>query len=128
MKKYDMMTACLKQMVFDEFMSLYSAEIRSLLEQQSFLFDVRQARGNVSEDIEFCLDNTNFEFRKFKQRISNYFYECGAYIHYPEFRFITENVKKKGVSFRGKPYTAASASISIYYAIRFYQINRLSVE
>ena len=128
MKKQEMMTACLKQMIFDDFLKKYHDAIDVLLKNQGFLFEIKCARGNTPEEIEFCADNKNLNLQKFKNRLSEHFYESKAYFDYPEFRYITDDVKARGLAARGKPYAAKSAYISIYYAIRFYQINRLDIE
>ena len=36
MKKQEIMTNCLKQMIFDEFLSLYAEAIKGLLKDQNF--------------------------------------------------------------------------------------------
>lgn len=128
MTKQEIMTNCLKQMIFDEFLSLYGDAIKALLKDQSFLYTVRQIRRGVPEEIEFCSDNQNLDLRKFKNRIGEIVFESQAYFHCPEYRFIVDDVKKKGVAARGTPYTMKSAAISTYYAIRFYEISRTDRE
>ena len=128
MEKQEIMTNCLKQMVFDEFLSFYSDAIKVLLKDQSILFAIKQINAGVAETVEFCADNKNIDLRKFKDRIGEMMFDSKAYFHCPEYRFIVDDVKKKGISFRGKPYTAKSAAISVYYAIRFYQISKMDRE
>lgn len=128
MTKQEIMTNCLKQMIFDEFLSLYGDAIKVLLKDQSFLHTIRQIHKGVPEEIEFCSDNQNLELRKFKNRIGEMVFESQAYFHCPEYRFIVDDVKKKGLSARGTPYTTKSAAISTYYAIRFYEISRMERE
>lgn len=128
MTKQEIMTNCLKQMIFDEFLPLYGDAIKALLKDQSFLYTVRQIRRGVPEEIEFCSDNQNLDLRKFKNRIGEIVFESQAYFHCPEYRFIVDDVKKKGVAARGTPYTMKSAAISTYYAIRFYEISRTDRE
>lgn len=128
MTKQEIMTNCLKQMIFDEFLSLYGDAIKVLLKDQSFLYTIRQIHKGVPEEIEFCSDNQNLELRKFKNRIGEMVFESRAYFHCPEYRFIVDDVKKKGIAARGNPYTMKSAAISTYYAIRFYEISRLERE
>ena len=128
MTKQEIMTNCLKQMIFDEFLPLYGDAIKALLKDQSFLYTVRQIRRGVPEEIEFCSDNQNLDLRKLKNRIGEIVFESQAYFHCPEYRFIVDDVKKKGVAARGTPYTMKSAAISTYYAIRFYEISRTDRE
>lgn len=63
MTKQEIMTNCLKQMIFDEFLSLYGDAIKVLLKDQSFLHTIRQIHKGVPEEIEFCSDNQNLELR-----------------------------------------------------------------
>ena len=128
MKKQEIMTNCLKQMIFDEFLFLYSDSIKALLKDQSFLYTVRQIRKGIPEEVEFCADNQNLELRRFKNRIGEMVFESQAYFHCPEYHFIVDDVKKKGIAARGTPYTMKSAAISTYYAIRFYEISRMDRE
>lgn len=128
MTKQEIMTNCLKQMIFDEFLSLYGDAIKVLLRDQSILYTVRKIHQGVSEQIEFCADNSSLELRKFKNNIGEMFYESQAYFHIPEYRFIVDDVKKKGIVARGTPYTMKSAAISVYYAIRFYEISKTDRE
>ena len=128
MKKQDIMKNCLKQMIFDEFLSLYNDAIKTLLKDQSFLFTIKQIYTGVAEDVEFCSDNKNIELRKFKNRIGEMMFDSQAYFHCPEYRYIVDDVKRKGIPIHGKPYTAKSAAISTYYAIRFYQISKMDKE
>ena len=128
MKKQEIMTNCLKQMIFDEFLSLYAEAIKGLLKDQSFLYTIRQIRKDIPESVEFCADNQNIELRKFKNRIGEMLFESQAYLHCPEYRYVVNDVKNKGLSTRGTPYTMKSAAISTYYAIRFYEISRTERE
>ena len=99
MTKQEIMTNCLKQMIFDEFLSLYGDAIKVLLRDQSILYTVRKIHQGVSEQIEFCADNSSLELRKFKNNIGEMFYESQAYFHIPEYRFIVDDVKKKVFDF-----------------------------
>ena len=128
MTKQEIMTNCLKQMIFDEFLSIYGDAIKVLLKNQSILYTVRRIHQGVSEQIEFCADNTNLELKKFKNNIGEMFYESQAYLHIPEYRFIVDDVRKKGIAARGTPYAMKSAAISTYYAIRFYEISKTGRE
>lgn len=128
MKKQEIMTNCLKQMIFDEFLSLYGEAIKGLLKDQSFLYTIRQIHKDIPESVEFCADNQNIELRKFKNQIGEMLFESQAFLHCPEYRYIVNDVKKKGLSARGTPYTTKSAAISTYYAIRFYEISRMERE
>ena len=38
------------------------------------------------------------------------------------------DVAKRGIAARGEEYKLNSAAISVYYAIRFYQIDKLNIE
>ena len=66
MTKQEIMTNCLKQMIFDEFLTLYGDAIKGLLGDQSFLYTIKQIHMEIPESVEFCSDNTNAELRKLK--------------------------------------------------------------
>ena len=127
MRKTDMMTACRKQLIFTDFLIMYSKQIYSLLSNYGFLIEIQEARGNISPAIEFCTDNLNPAFRSFKYSISDHLSNCGAYFKYPEYQYIADDVISRGIE-RGKVYKLSSVAISVYYAIRFYQVNKLSIE
>lgn len=128
MKKNEMLTACREQLIFDDFLLKYSRQIRSLLNDFGFLIEVQEARGNISPAIEFCRDNMNPVFESFKKDIANHFANRGVYFKYPEYQRIANDVIPRGVTARGEEYKLASVAISVYYAIRFYQVDKLNIE
>lgn len=128
MKKNEMLTACRKQLIFEDFLLMYSKQLRSLMNDVGFLIIVQNARGNISPAIEFCRDNTDPTFISFKQGISNHFLNSGAFFKYPDYQYIANDVAQRGVGFRGEEYKLSSAAISVYYAIRFYQVDKLNIE
>lgn len=128
MKKNEMLTACRKQLIFEDFMLMYSRQLRSLMNDTGFLIIVQNARGNISPAIEFCSDNTDPTFISFKQDISNQFFNSRAFFKYPDYQYIANDVAHRGIGFRGEEYKLSSAAISVYYAIRFYQVDKLNIE
>lgn len=128
MTKNEMLTACRKQLIFEDFLLMYNKQIRSLMNDFGFLIVIQNARGNISPAIEFCRDNMNPTFISFKQGIGNHFLNCGAFFKYPDYQYIANDVARRGIVARGEEYKLNSAAISVYYAIRFYQVDKLNIQ
>lgn len=126
MKKQEIMDNCIKQMIFEDFLLVYADLIKKLLCDQSFLSIIDYIQNGVPEEIEFCANNETPAFKNFKDCIGQALFESQAYPRCVAYSYIVDSVKEKGVANRGMPYATKSAAISVYYAIRYYQIAKSS--
>ena len=116
------LTACKSQLIFPDFLTRYEEELTSLHKNPGFLYEMAEARGTVSPEVEFCTDNSNIALRRFKDSISQHIYESKAYYDYPDFKAIVDDVQLQGIKSRGTEYTKRSACISVYYALRYLKL------
>ena len=114
--------ACESQFVFADFLERYAQELASLRKNPGFVHELIEARGNTTPEVEFCADQNNSAFRKFKDQINQHLHDSKAYYDYPDFQAIVDDVQHLGIEFRGKEYTKKSAYISVYYALRYLKL------
>lgn len=105
---------CVRELVFGElFLNDYRNELDTLAADSFFVKMIGEIAATVPQSVEFSQDRNDAAFLRFKRdTINNTFFLHNAKQRYAAYRDIVDSVTRRG-------QTGLSASISVYYAIRY---------
>ena len=105
---------CIRELLFGtEFLSEYKIELNELFDSPAVMQIVNDIAASTPDEIEFSFDSDTPEFQNFKKgTINQTFFDENLKFRFPAYRDIVASVAQRGK-------TALSATISIYYALRY---------
>ena len=120
MKKEDKLKACRSQFVHDSFLEDYYSLLKKLHSNMNFAHAMGEVSQNTAEQLLYGVDaekdiSKKNAFKKFKDDFCDIFFDKLRFCDYPEYKDIYYDVKKKG-------YSGKSATISIFYAMVYFDI------
>ena len=122
MTENQMREVCVRELLFGTmFLSDYERELTELSGEPEFMQMIEQISASVPETVEFSLEPFLPEFKRFKlSTINETFFNERVKYRFPAYCEIVDSVTNRGK-------TALSATISIYYAIRYVMIGKLPI-
>lgn len=120
MTKEQKLEICVRELLYGiSFLSDYQKELSELLQNRTFMEVVDEISMSVPEATEFSLDSFSEEFKSFKKnKINQSFFERNLRKSCPAYDEILSSVMNRGK-------TGLSATISVYYALRYLEISAL---
>ena len=114
---------CVRELLFGRmFLSDYERELMELSGEPEFLQIISRISDSVPESLEFSLNPYLAEFIHFKKEIiSDAFYRERLLFRFPAYCDIVDSVVKRGQK-------KLSATISVYYAVRYLMLSRVAEE
>lgn len=109
------MNFCQTQYLYRDFANDYSVEISSLINDIEFI-NIINSISTKYEKTEFCYDMMSQELKDFKRAMCDELYNSNAHNRFSEYNKIYSKIRAQG-------NTGASATISLYYAIRYKQLS-----
>lgn len=111
---------CRTQFVYNRFLGDYYSLLKKLHEDKSFMRKIREISENTAEPLLFGvgIDDSvekSARFQRFKDDFCDIFFRDLKFADYPEYKEIYYSIKKKG-------YSGKSATISVFYAMVFFDI------
>lgn len=105
---------CIRELLFGaQFLTTYKAELNELFQASAAMQIVNDISNSTPDEIEFSPVADNYNFLNFKKgTISQTFFSENIKLRFPAYSDIVSSVVQKG-------HTALSATISVYYALRF---------
>lgn len=109
-----MREVCIRELLFGRtFLTDYQSELDELSNDPSFVHTIINISASVSPEIEFSADPHSNAFLQFKKsNINNTFFNDNLKYRFPAYRDIVDSVVQRGK-------TGLSATISVYYAVRY---------
>lgn len=119
MTENQMQEVCIRELLFGmTFLSDYERELTELSGEAEFVEMIGRISDSVPDTIEFSLDPFLPEFKNFKlATINEAFFNDRVKYRFPAYCDIVDSVTNRGK-------TALSATISIYYAVRYMMIGK----
>ena len=109
---------CIRELIFGtKFLSEYESELNELFDSSAVMQIVNGIAESTPDEIEFSSDWDTPEFQNFKKcTINQTFFNEKLKARFSAYRDITASVKQRG-------NTALTATISIYYALRYLMLS-----